>query len=361
MNCREATRGYERWMRRSTPVVEADLRSKHRQMRENPFLFLRGTFYRWLELWSEVASDLSGAPTVLALGDLHVESFGTWRDAEGRLAWGVDDFDEAYPLPYVNDLVRLAASVRLAKDAGGVTISLHEACDAILEGYMQTLRQGEDGCPIVLAEREQHLERLGFECLEFPGDFWTKLTGRPPVRSGVPRDAEQALSAALPRGATRQRVVRRHAGVGSLGQPRYVAIATWDGGYVAREAKALIPPASLWLAGRSAQGQPYYERLLRSARRAHDPCQYIDGRWLIRRLSPDANPIDLDDLPAERDETVLLTAMGTEAANVHLGSTRRIPAIARDLRRRKPQWLRRAAKAMAKATERDWRDYIGRH
>jgi len=32
---------------------------------------------------------------VLAVGDLHVENFGTWRDAEGRLIWGVNDFDES--------------------------------------------------------------------------------------------------------------------------------------------------------------------------------------------------------------------------------------------------------------------------
>src|SRR5260370_32652719 len=49
---------------------------------------------------------------VLAVGDLHVENFGTWRDAEGRLTWGVNDFDEAYPLPYTIDLARLATSVR---------------------------------------------------------------------------------------------------------------------------------------------------------------------------------------------------------------------------------------------------------
>jgi len=36
---------------------------------------------------------------VLAVGDLHVENFGTWRDAEGRLIWGVNDFDEAWRLP----------------------------------------------------------------------------------------------------------------------------------------------------------------------------------------------------------------------------------------------------------------------
>ena len=117
MNIREATRSYEGWMRRCTTVVESDLRSKHEQMREDAFLFLRGTFYRWAQHWPEICADLTQAPKVLACGDLHVGSFGTWRDSEGRLCWGVDDFDEAYPLPYTNDLVRLATSVKIVNDS----------------------------------------------------------------------------------------------------------------------------------------------------------------------------------------------------------------------------------------------------
>ena len=50
---------------------------------------------------------------VLAIGDLHLENFGTWRDAEGRLVWGINDFDEAWALPYTNDLIRLATSARM--------------------------------------------------------------------------------------------------------------------------------------------------------------------------------------------------------------------------------------------------------
>ena len=50
----------------------------------------------------------------LGVGDLHVENFGTWRDAESRLVWGINDFDEACCLPYTQDLVRLAASARFA-------------------------------------------------------------------------------------------------------------------------------------------------------------------------------------------------------------------------------------------------------
>ena len=43
------------------------------------FLFLRGTFYRWAQLWPVFCAELS-------VGDLHVNSFETWRDAEGASA-----------------------------------------------------------------------------------------------------------------------------------------------------------------------------------------------------------------------------------------------------------------------------------
>ena len=112
MNIQQATMSYERWMRSHTKVIESDLRSKHEQMRSDLFMFFRGTFYRWTQLSPEICGDLNRAPTVISVGDLHVNSFGTWRDAEGRMAWGVDDFDDSYPLPYTSDLVRLAASLK---------------------------------------------------------------------------------------------------------------------------------------------------------------------------------------------------------------------------------------------------------
>lgn len=71
------------------------------------------------------------------MGDLHVENFGTWRDSEGRLIWGVNDFDEANPLPYTNDLVRLAASAEIADATQDLSIKPKDACDAILTGYMK--------------------------------------------------------------------------------------------------------------------------------------------------------------------------------------------------------------------------------
>lgn len=355
MNLRQATRAYEQWMRGCKAVVEADVRTKHARMRADCFLFFRGTYYRWAQLWPSLCADLRRSPTVLAVGDLHVNNFGTWRDAEGRLAWGADDFDESYPLPYANDLVRLAASLKVVIDAGGTPTKLGEGCDAILESYRQTLRAG--GAPIVLAERDRHLEQLGIRQLKAPREFWEKLNELPTVRHGVPATARRALRAALPARGLPHKIVRRQAGLGSLGQERFVAIAQWEGGYIAREAKALVPSASAWLDGVRGPYQPYYERTMRSAVRAHDPYQRIVGPWLIRRLSPDANPIDLDGLPAKRDATTLLGAMGTEAANVHLGTPRQRTRILQDLAVHKADWLRTAAKTMAKAMEREWRAY----
>ena len=54
-------------MRSCTAVIEAHLRLKHKQMRESPFLFFRGTFYRWAQLWPNVCASLRDAPKVLAV------------------------------------------------------------------------------------------------------------------------------------------------------------------------------------------------------------------------------------------------------------------------------------------------------
>src|SRR5712671_4691885 len=356
MNITEATRSYENWMRQCTDVVESHLRYKHQQMREDPLLFFRSTFYRWAQLWPELCRDLCSAPKVLSVGDLHVGSFGTWRDSEGRMCWGVDDFDESYPLPYTNDLVRLATSVKLEVDAEGLTIKFKQGCDAILEGYRQTLRT--EGCPFVLAEGQQTLEKLGIDAIKPPDDFWPKLNRRPVVTDGLfPRTARRAIEKTLPDRKLAYKIVRREAGHGSLGQPRFVAIAKWCGAFIAREAKATIPSSCVWLNGKVAHCQTYYEKAIKSAVRSPDPYQEMVGTWLIRRLSPDANPIEIEDLPKKRDEMILLHAMGAEAANVHLGTSHQRKKILSDLQKRKSNWLRNAAKEMAKATERDWKKY----
>jgi uncharacterized protein (DUF2252 family) len=64
-------------------------------------------------------------------------------------------------MAYTNDLVRLAASMKIVIDAKGLSIKMKEGCDAILEGYSESLSKG--GRPIVLEEHEQKLGKMGVD------------------------------------------------------------------------------------------------------------------------------------------------------------------------------------------------------
>jgi hypothetical protein len=347
MDIHEASRSYEAWLRRQTKVRPADLRHKHERMRESPFVFLRGTFYRWLQHWPETCAEILDAPAVLAVGDLHVENFGTWRDAEGRLVWGVNDVDEACRLPYTQDLVRLATSALLAIHEGRFAIRRAEACAAILDGYSASLDAG--GNPVVVAERRRWLRVLALNRLRDPTVFWEKLTE---LRTATGPAPEKLLRGVLPARDLPFRTVRRVAGVGSLGRPRFVALATWRGGLVAREAKAVVPSAARWIDGRPSR-QHDSVALLKRAIRDPDPFFRLRDGWVVRRLAPDCFGIDLNTLPDERDELKLLRTMGWETANLHLGTAR--DSIRRDLRRRPSTWLVRAATRMSDVVSRDWR------
>ena len=91
-------------------------------MSESAFPFLRATFYRWVEQWPSVCLMLArrDQDVLLAVGDCIVENFGVWLDAQQRLVWGVNDFDDACELPFTSDLVRLATSVMLAAESRGL-------------------------------------------------------------------------------------------------------------------------------------------------------------------------------------------------------------------------------------------------
>jgi uncharacterized protein (DUF2252 family) len=99
MNFIKATRSYEEWLAQRLRLVPADLKWKHDYMARSFFAFFRGTFYRWAQLWPEICPALAKMREIVSVGDLHVENFGTWRDCEGRLVWGINDFDEAFPWP----------------------------------------------------------------------------------------------------------------------------------------------------------------------------------------------------------------------------------------------------------------------
>jgi uncharacterized protein (DUF2252 family) len=355
VNIHKATHKFEAWLGGQGPLIARDLRLKHKLMRQGVVPFLRGTFYRWCQLWPEICPDLAKGPKVLGVGDLHVENFGTWRDGEGRLVWGINDFDEVAVMPYTLDLVRLAASARMAIAANHLRVDVKDACDAILSGYGDALKAG--GCPIVLGEQHPWLRELAISESRDPLRFWDKMGRLPRVRRRVPRSAMKAIVSLMPDADVKYRVAQRTAGIGSLGRERYTAIADWRGGKIAREAKALVTSAYAWARGGKIKRAILYQEALDQAVRCCDPFVRVHGRWIVRRLAPDCSRIELSSLPKEWDEARLFYEMGWETGNVHCGNPKAVTMIARDLRKRPAKWLHDGARAMTKATVKDWREW----
>jgi hypothetical protein len=349
-----ATRDFEIWLARRVPIVRQDLALKHALMAEAPFPFFRATFYRWLQHWREHCSDLAKAPSVLAVGDLHIENFGTWRDAEGRLIWGVNDVDEAWPAPYAIDLVRLATSAYLAISDDHLQLARREASEAIEEGYRDAIAIG--GHAFVLAERHQWLRLLATSKLRDPVRFWARMEQNPSYSAKLPAEVRKLIEDSLPSACKTYQLKRRIAGLGSLGHPRIVALSRWQGAYVAREAKAIRPSAWAWFKGTPSQ-EIHGSQLIERAIRVKDPCVQFSGHWLVRRLAPDCSRIELASLPGERNEARLLYDMGWEIANLHFGTPRAIRKIKQDLAKRRGRWLHRTSKAMLAASLEDWRTW----
>ena len=294
MNISKATRQDQQWLGQQIEVVQPDLKLKHRKMAESVFQFFRATFYRWAQVWGEVCPDHATAPKVIAVGDLHIENFGTWRDAEGRLIWGVNDFDECFLLAYTNDLIRLVTK-RIPGDRGEPTRRSTKRG----RGSGSQRVPGGFKVPWQAVRPCRHTHAAAGN-----GPLSAKRSGEVLDAFGAAAESEErgksaakALLDALPERGLRMRVVHRIAGLGSLGRQRYVALADWRGAKIAREIKAKAPSACVW-AGRLKQGvTDYPQQALKRAVRCPDPFLSVTDQWVVRRLSPDCSRIELSDLP----------------------------------------------------------------
>jgi uncharacterized protein (DUF2252 family) len=237
MGIRAANRDYERWLDHELrgDIVESDLDDKHRKMSESAFSFLRATYWRWAEKILEVCPDLAGAPVALAVGDIHLENFGTWVDGEGRLIWGVNDYDEAAEMPYILDLVRLATSASLATSQE--QLSLKAICANILEGYAHGIEAPE----AFVLDRQHLWLRTRFVVSEAQrAMFWQKienqyhdlLTKKNPEKPAA--RWIKLFASALPDKTVTLAYWRRRAGTGSLGRPRWLGYGIWHGGPLLR-------------------------------------------------------------------------------------------------------------------------------
>jgi hypothetical protein len=354
MNIFKATADFEQWLAKRLPIVRQDVALKHALMAQNPFSFFRATFYRWLQHWPEACEKLAKAPAVLGVGDLHIENFGTWRDAEGRLIWGVNDLDEAFPAPYAFDLVRLAASAYLAIDSDHLKMTKREAAEAIEEGYRDSIADG--GQAFVLAEHHTRLRLLATSHLRDPVQFWDKMQKYPTYAAKLPDEARKLIEESLPLPKRPYQLRRRIAGLGSLGHPRILALSSWQGALIAREAKGIRTSAWVWYKN-SSSDVVYGLKLVNTAIRVQDPTVLFRGHWVVRRLAPDCSRIELASLAVLKDESQLLYDMGWEAANMHFGSPSAIAKVRKDLAARKGRWLHKSAKSMLKLTNEDWEEW----
>ena len=222
MTFQEDNAEFEDWLRKrcllnGCEAVEADIEYQHDQMASDPFAFLRATFFRWAKRIETLLPELAEAPSVLSVCDTHLENFGTWRDNEGRLVWGVNDFDEAAAIPYPFDLVRLAASIRLADEP---RVSNQEAAAAIADGYARGLAAPR---PTLLDEQETWMRAYVGVSDKKREKFWKKLDDLPAADAPAPVVA--GLQKSIPYGAPISKIAPVQKGMGSLGRPRFVGLA----------------------------------------------------------------------------------------------------------------------------------------
>ena len=366
----KSTDAFEAWMRKQTDVSEKLLEKKHRKMSDGAFPFLRATFYRWVEQWPAVCPKLAkrNQDVLLAVGDLHVENFGVWRDSQQRLIWGVNDFDDACELPFTSDLVRLATSAMLAASTVKIHVTADTVCAPIIEGYRTGLVQAE---PILIsAKGNAPLAKLTRDTQEDPTEFWQKQLDdddNPEVkRRDLPKGLQDMFRASFHSrtGATFRRQ-KSPGGLGSLGRRRFTAVETIRKGvYDAREAKALVPSALYWLNGQDRM-RSQTATLLQHALRVPDPHFQVHDHWLIRQLAPDIAKIEMPANPQDKRLALapaLLRLMGRETANIHLGTfsradlEKRLKELDRDER-----WFAAATERMASSTESDHAAWAKRH
>jgi hypothetical protein len=379
MNIFKSAAAYEDWLRNHLDtVVEKDIAVKHQKMADGAFQFLRATYWRWAETIFGVCRDLEDAPHVLAVGDVHVENFGTWRDAEGRLVWGVNDYDEAARMPYVLDIVRLAASAVLAKVPG---ITAADICASIAEGYAKGLKAP---APFVLDHEHKWLRDIVVVSDKDRKKFWAKFDPAQ-IAEEKPEKIDPVAAEEL-RGRYRKAIERalpgialefysREAGTGSLGRPRFFGVGTWQGALIVREAKAMA--RSGWSLSHGGGHRLRCDEIAAGPWRSPDPTYHLRGRVLVRRLSPNDFKIEAEQPKKNgkpkkpKDEKVnalpprqlinarMLQAMGHELASIHRG-TRDKDDIEADLEARPDGWLLASVTAISAAIaaeQREWKKH----
>jgi len=231
---------------------------KYGEMRASIVNFYRGTAHLfWAEFGaSPLLSTFGSDNTRIWLeGDAHSDNMGSFTNSAGTLVYDLNDFDEAVIGDYQLDLFRLATSlVLVARQNGGFGAADEETVvNALSDGYLSALASyvGNDGERTRLFTEDTTYGLLDDFLSDVAADYSRqKLLDRYTVKGPagrtfdfnnsdlqpVPLATAVALREALPAyGATLSGALRYsspyfkvksvaqrlHAGIGSLGTPRY--------------------------------------------------------------------------------------------------------------------------------------------
>ncbi|AMO95733.1 hypothetical protein CFter6_3081 [Collimonas fungivorans] len=370
------------------------LQLKYKNIRNDPFTFLRGTCHLFYERLPQ-SGVMRSAPLAWICGDLHLENFGSYK-GDNRLAYfDLNDFDEAALAPVSWELVRLLTSVLIAADAapdGPADSRL--LCRSFIDAYGAALTLG----------KPRWVERDTAQGMV--GDLLNSLRGRQradylnarTVRKGKLRvlnaDGKKALPASdkqrakvtafMKRFAAEQAnpdfykvldVARRIAGTGSLGVDRYTILVQGkgspDGNYLL-DLKQTLPsslapflkvPQPKWL--NQAQRVVSLQRRCQAVSMAFlQPVMLGKTAYVLRGLQPSEDRVALKQPRHTLAEIQqVMTVMGNIVAWAQLRSAgRQGSAIADELiafgesKKWKKQLLD-AAQDCAAQVRKDWQTY----
>lgn len=324
---------------------------KYRDMRKDPFVFLRGTchlFYAQNAWLSRTKARAEGrgdsawldAPHVWACGDLHLENFGSYKADNRQVYFDINDFDEGLLAPASWDLLRLLASVIVGRDV--LRVSRDDAltlCDELLAAYAAALRVGkplwverETAEPPVSDLLQKVRDRRGRELL----DARTREKGgRRSLRldngKALPVNEAQrervttlidvfARSHKQPASFRVLDVARRIAGTGSLGVERYIVLVEGKGSPDKNrllDLKRALPPSWRELPGLPCEQPPWPDdatRVVGVQRRVQAVSMALlhavklgKQPYILRRLSPSEDRIALPIKGGKRGQLLVNT------------------------------------------------------
>lgn len=224
------------------------LQLKYKKMKENPFVFLRGSCHLFYEDWPN-HSPLNQAPLSWICGDLHLENFGSYKGNNRLTYFDINDFDESVLAPCTFDVTRFITSLFLAVDEIEFSADPLALATLFLNSYTAALSDGKarwierdtaEGLVEVLLNEVQDKKRAKFLDKKAPinNENVRKIEIKQDKTCPVTSATFNNVKTALRKFAESQEnpdffnvidIVWRIAGTGSLGLKRYLVLVEGKG------------------------------------------------------------------------------------------------------------------------------------